>query len=129
MSALPADAAPADVITAMQRQWTEAFARRDVDALIALYTPDCLHYGGQPTLAVGHPGVRAYFDTLPTQTLRAEFGEQAALRLGPSVVMSAGLVTFWVGGVATAPYRFTLTFVHAGGAWKIGGHHACVAPV
>lgn len=129
LNALPVSAAPKDLVAAMQRQWAQAFARRDVDALVDLYAADCLHYGGQPDLANGRAGVRAYYDALPTQTLRVEFGAQSALRLGPAVVMSAGLATFFVGGVATEPYRFTQTFVHANGAWKIAGHHASLAAV
>lgn len=129
MSTLPASAAPAEVVSDVLRQWTEVFARRDVEGLVDLYAPDCFHYGGQPTLAVGRAGVRGYFNTLPTETLRVEFGAQSTLRLAPTVVTSAGPAAFFVGGVATPPYHFTFTFVHAGGAWKIASHHASVAPV
>lgn len=128
MSALPADGAPAEVVADVLRQWTAAFARRGVDELAELYAPDCLHYGGQPSLAVGREGVRGYFSALPTESLRVEFGTQSTLRLAPSVFISAGLATFFVGGVATLPYHFTFTFVHTDGAWKIASHHASRAP-
>jgi uncharacterized protein (TIGR02246 family) len=129
MSTLPANAAPADVVADVLRQWTAAFAMRGVDALAQLYAPDCFQYGGQPGLAVGREGVRGYFSTLPTASLRVEFGTQSTLRLAPTVVTSAGLATFFVGGVATPLYHFTFTFIHADGAWKIASHHASIAQV
>jgi hypothetical protein len=85
-------------------------------------------FGGRPDLSINRPGIRTYFNALPPGRLQAEFGEQTAVRLAPTVIMSAGFMTFARvkadPPAAPTPFRITLTVVDAGGAWKIASHYA-----
>jgi uncharacterized protein (TIGR02246 family) len=73
--ATPALATPADeaAIRAHGAQWVKAFKGGDIEALMALYTPDAevaLH--GKPKLK-GLPAIRAYFTPLLKTPLDADF--------------------------------------------------------
>lgn len=73
--ATPAFATPADeaAIRAHGQQWVKAFKGGDIDALMALYTPDAevaLH--GKPKLK-GIAAIRAYFTPLLKTPLDADF--------------------------------------------------------
>jgi ketosteroid isomerase-like protein len=88
---------PADIVSALQKRWISAFNQRDVEGLVALYSEESCLFGGKPDLSINRPGIRKYFIALPPGHLRAEFGEQTAVRLAPTVIMSAGFMTFaWV---------------------------------
>ena len=123
---------PANIVSALQQRWTAAFNQRDIEGLVALYADESSLFGGKPELSVNPAGVRAYFSALPAAQVQAEFGEQTAVRLAPTVVTSAGFVTFTLvdGDAPSAPmfYRITFTLVDAGGEWKIASHHASPSP-
>jgi uncharacterized protein (TIGR02246 family) len=119
---------PADIVTALQQRWIAAFNQRDVEGLVALYSDESCLFGGKPDLSINRSGIRTYFNALPPVRLRAEFGEQSVVRLAPTVIMSAGFMTFQrldTDPPATpTPFRITLTVVDTGAAWKIASHHA-----
>jgi hypothetical protein len=115
---------PADIVSALQQRWIVAFNQRDVEGLVALYSEESCLFGGKPDLSLNRSGIRTYFNALPPVRLRAEFGEQTVVRLAPTVIMSAGFMTFerldTDPPAAPTPFRITLT----GGDWQIAGHHA-----
>ena len=119
---------PADIVSALQQRWISAFNQRDVEGLVALYSEESCLFGGKPDLSINRSGIRTYFNALPPVRLRAEFGEQSVVRLAPTVIMSAGFMTFQrldTDPPATpTPFRITLTVVDTGATWKIASHHA-----
>lgn len=121
---------PANIVSALQQRWTVAFNQRDFEGLVALYADESSLFGGKPELSINPAGVRAYFSALPTVQIQAAFGEQTAVRLAPTVVTSAGFVTFARvdGETPAALYRITFTLVDVGGEWKIASHHASPSP-
>ena len=125
----PVNADAVAVVAFLQQRWTEAFGKRDVEGLVDLYAEDCLLFGGHAALSSGRPAVRDYFGALPEEALRAGFGAQSVLRLAPTVIASAGFVDFTVGDAAPLAFRISLTFVRAGGDWKIASQHASPIPI
>ena len=119
---------PADIVSALQKRWILAFDLRDVEGLVALYSEESCLFGGKPDLSLNRPGIRNYFNALPPVRLRAEFGEQTVVRLAPTVIVSAGFMTFERldadPPAAPTPFRITLTVVDTGSDWKIASHHA-----
>jgi uncharacterized protein (TIGR02246 family) len=118
----------ADIVSALQQRWIAAFNRRDVEGLVVLYSEESCLFGGKPDLSINRSGIRTYFNALPPVRLRAEFGEQTVVRLAPTVIMSAGFMTFQRldtdPPAAPTPFRIMLTVVDTGAAWKIASHHA-----
>jgi hypothetical protein len=119
---------PADIVTALQQRWIAAFNQRDVEGLVALYSDESCLFGGKPDLSINRSGIRTYFNALPPVRLRAEFGEQTVVRLAPTVIMSAGFMTFQRldtdPPAAPTPFGTTLTVVDTGAARKIASRHA-----
>jgi uncharacterized protein (TIGR02246 family) len=116
-----------DIAISLQQRWQAAFNARDIAAIVALYSEDACLFGGKPDLSVGRPAIQAYFNALPPVRLQAEFGEQTIVQLTPSVIMSAGFITFariTDPPTKPVPFRITLTIVDIGGAWQIASHHA-----
>lgn len=115
---------PSAIVAVLQQRWEAAFGKRDVQGLVDLYSEECLLFGGTAELSCGLSAVRAYFDALPKETLRAEFGVQTVRRLEPTVFVSAGFIDFTVGDAAALAYRISLTFVRTDSGWKIASQHA-----
>jgi ketosteroid isomerase-like protein len=126
-AAAPAFAdAPAEVAL-IERHWSEAFARWDIDELVSLYTSEAQFLGSKPDLYLGQSGVRHYFETLPKGYKGAAFSDSHAVQVTPDVIVAAALVTFTGerdGKPFAAPYRITFTLVKSGDDWKIASHHA-----
>lgn len=115
------DPAFSAVVTNIHAAWTEAFARRDVARLEALYTPDAAFYGSAPQLYRGREGVRRYFTQLPTRFKRARFADAAVVVLAPTAIAASGLVEFASeqdGVHATLPYRMTQVLTQQSGTWR-----------
>lgn len=107
--------------------WSRAYAARDVPALVGLYAPEALFFGGRPELAEGHDGVRRYFEGLPPhQDPSVEFEVLATRAPHDGVLEVASLGHFsWRGGEARI--RFTHTLVGVDGRWLATCHHASPA--
>ena len=118
-------------LTNIHSAWTEAFARRDVIRLAALYTHDAAFYGSAPQLSRGREGVRRYFTELSPRFKLARFGDAAIVGLAPTVFAASGPVEFTTeqGSVlAIHPYRMTHVLTLLGGIWLIATHHASPVP-
>ena len=127
LASSPSSAAPADdVISAALQKWSDAFAKKDWDAMSNLYSKDALFFGSTPPLYRGLDGVKAYFNALPPMVgATVAFKDLAIVPIGSSLINIAGIATFTVPG-APAPFVFRITqsYVNEGGAWKIVSHHA-----
>lgn len=105
--------------------WARAHTSRDWDALVAMYTRDALFFGSTPALAVGHPGIRAYFVALaPHDDPSLTFDLIDSRHVTHDVIEVASVGTFrWIGNPGV-PIRFTHTLVNRDGTWLAAGHHA-----
>jgi len=127
LASSPSSAAPADdVVAGALAKWSDAFARKDWDAMAGLYSKDALFYGSTPPLYKGLDGVKAYFAALPPMVgATVTFKDLTVVPVGTDLINIAGTATFTVPG-APAPFvfRLTQTYVNDGGTWKIASHHA-----
>jgi ketosteroid isomerase-like protein len=122
----PSFAGPADdVVAGAMQKWSDAFAKKDWDAMSSLYSNDALFYGSTPPLYKGLDGVKAYFAALPPMVgATVAFKDLAVVPIGTNLINMAGIATFTIPG-APAPivFRITQSYVNDGGAWKIVSHH------
>ncbi len=122
----PAFAGPADdVIAGALQKWSDAFARKDWEAMGSLYSKDALFYGSTPPLYRGIDGVRAYFHALPpTVGATVAFKDMTIVPVGSDLINVAGIATFTVPG-APAPiaFRITQSYINRDDVWKIVSHH------
>ena len=121
----------ADIVVCLQAAWAEAFERRDVQALAALYTADAAFYGSRAELYRGREGVTDYFTVLPPRFKRARFDRPALVALAPGAVAASGPVTFETseeGAVRLLRYRMTHVVVERDGRCLIATHHASPEP-
>lgn len=51
--------------TQILKRWSEAIARRDLDAIAALFTPDAVFVGTAPSPLLGQQQIRAYYAAAP----------------------------------------------------------------
>jgi ketosteroid isomerase-like protein len=122
----PSFAGPADdVIAAALQKWSDAFAKKDWEAMGSLYSKDALFYGSTLPLYRGIDGVRAYFNALPpTGGATVAFKDMTIVPVGSDLINVAGIATFTIPGTP-APFgvRITQSYVNQGDAWKIVSHH------
>jgi len=108
--------------------WREAFAARDVDALVALYAPAALFFGSQPRLFNGRTEIREYFESLPPIAKpKVAFSDVVVAAITPDVLTVAMLAAFSAEGRGVLHMRLTQTLAHRGGQWLIAAHHASPA--
>ena len=112
-----------EIATRFRDLWSRAFAARDIDAIVSLYSEDALLFGSTPDLFLGREGVRAYFAGLRADVALDDFPRQDVHRSGPDTIIAAGYWRFFFGGEAR-PYRLTWTIVRSDGEWRIAAHHA-----
>ncbi len=124
---VPAHAAPNDGAAALEAEWSDAFAKWDIDALASLYPKDALFFGSTPDLYIWQDGMKTYFSKLPKGVFKsATFSDQHFIRLAPNVILAAGFVSFTRetnGQSSQVPFRITLTLLRQGSVWKIAAHH------
>jgi ketosteroid isomerase-like protein len=122
----PSSAAPADdIVAGALTKWSDAFAKKDWDAMTTLYSKDALFYGSTPPLYKGLDGVKAYFNALPPMVgATAAFKDLTVVPVGSSLINVAGTAVFTVPAApAPAVFRITQVLVNEDGAWKIVSHH------
>jgi uncharacterized protein (TIGR02246 family) len=112
---------------AVQAEWSDAFEKRDLDRLVALYAPQTAFWGSTNDLHTDPEGVRSYFLELPLTYKRSQYEVPHIVRLGPDAFAASGNVAFIRevdGKNVELPYRMTHVLVRREGAWKIATHHA-----
>lgn len=111
------------IATGLREAWGTAFATRDINALVALYSEDALFFGSTATLYRGRSGVRVYFETLRKDIVLDAF-EPAEISLASAgIIIAAGYWNFLFDG-QLRPYRLTWTIVREEAEWRIAAHHA-----
>jgi uncharacterized protein (TIGR02246 family) len=122
----------ADVEAATAR-WIDAFNRRDIDAIVALYAPDAVFFGtSSPVLRDDPALVREYFQGLTRlgADARNAVGEHRVQVLG-DVALNSGYYTLTRqqdGKRTESPARFTFVYQRRGGQWLIVAHHSSALP-
>ncbi len=120
-----------EAVTAMQVAWSDAFVRRDVEGLVALYAEQTAFYGSTAELYTSPEGVRSYFANLSAKYRWIRFAPPHVIELGPGAVAASGAAIFGTssdGVEALLAYRMTHVIVRANDGWKIAVHHASPMP-
>lgn len=55
----------AAIATEILRRWSDAIAKRDLDAISALFAPDAVFVATAPAPLIGREQIRAYYDVAP----------------------------------------------------------------
>lgn len=129
-----AAAGPKEEALQVVDQWTQAFARSDVDGILKLYAPDALFVGtGSKTLVTDPAEVRKYFEAalLTNRPRGATVGANSVMVVSDSVVVVTGMDT--VTGVKEGkPYsangRVTFVIAKRGAGWQIVHFHRSAMP-
>lgn len=122
----------ADVEAATAR-WIDAFNRRDIDAIVALYASDAVFLGtSSPVLRTSPALVREYFDGLKRlgPDARQVLGEHRVQLFGDVAVSSGfyALHRLQDGKATESPARFTFVYQRRAGRWVIVTHHSSALP-
>jgi uncharacterized protein (TIGR02246 family) len=130
-----ASAAPGsrDEVAAAASKWTTIFVDDNPDAILALYDDEGVLWGTlSPTIAVGKPAIRGYFEraykALPGH--KVSFGDQK-IRVYGDTAINSGYYTFSYlrdGQTASIPARYTFVYKRRGNDWLIVDHHSSAMP-
>jgi uncharacterized protein (TIGR02246 family) len=115
------------VARAVQAEWSDAFEKRDIDRLVALYAAQTAFWGSTNDLLTDPDSVRSYFVNLPPTYKQSHYEVPHVVRLGPDAFAASVNVVFTReidGKVVQLPYRMTQVLVRREGGWKIATHHA-----
>lgn len=133
VTALPAAADTRQDVDAATAQWIDAFNRRDVDAITALYATDAVFLGTSSPVLRDRPFlVRDYFDGLARlpPDARQRLGEHLVQIFG-DVAVSSGFYTLTrteAGRPVESRARFTFVYQRREGRWLIVTHHSSALP-
>jgi hypothetical protein len=113
--------------------WAAIFVDDNPDSILALYDDGAVLWGTlSPTLLVGKPGLRGYFErafkALPGH--KVTFGEQV-IRVYGDVAINSGYYTFSYvkdGQAQSIPARFSFVYRKRGANWMIVDHHSSAMP-
>ena len=115
----------------LQDCWAQAFARKDWDQLVGMYTDRPAFWGSTPELHTDRAAVRAYFEALPPSLSAARYAAPHISPLGPDCFAASAEVVFVnrsKDGDAEMAFRMTQVFVRDGTDWRIAVHHASARP-
>ncbi|MDF1791482.1 MAG: DUF4440 domain-containing protein [Thalassobaculaceae bacterium] len=138
-------AMPAPVAGAMQatvgnpiatlRAWETALRSRNVEQIIALYTPDALLLAtAEDTPLIGPAQIRTYFARLASyEGLSVSFQQELQRLTAERATLVSGLYTFtWLdpqtGVPVVTPARYTFAIRNTGGQGRISMHHSSHIP-
>ncbi|RZU00921.1 uncharacterized protein (TIGR02246 family) [Rivibacter subsaxonicus] len=122
-----------DAVAAAAAKWTAVFVDDNPDVILALYDDDGILWGTlSPTIAVGKPAIRGYFErafkALPGH--KVTFGEQK-IRIYGDTAINSGYYTFSYvrdGETKTLPARYSFVYRKRGNDWLIVDHHSSAMP-
>jgi len=132
--ASPAFAGPEEEALQVIEKWAAAFNASDVDAIVALYSPDAMFLGtGSRTVVLKTEQIRQYFErALLTDRPRGPVLEsRSVMALSDGAVVVTGLdVTTAVrdGKPIRSPGRVTFIVAKRGAEWKIVHFHRSGVP-
>lgn len=113
-----------EAITRRDAEWGEAVTRRDLEALVALYTEDgTLAWPGQPAIE-GSAGIRAaWTELLKTPGLALAFTPERIVVAGDrSLASDFGKVTMTqdgANGPETVIAKYLVVWQRVGGEWRV----------
>jgi len=114
-----------EVVSSLSKQWAEAFARQDAEAIAALYSSEAIFYGSTPERRQGPQEIAAYFAAFPPTTgLMVEFSNALASPISSDVINMACLADFSADKMPAQRVRLTWTLVKENQDWKVSMHHA-----
>ena len=127
---MKADSETQAAVKAVMDRFADAYARRDMDGLLALLAPDpdvVLYGTGADEKRVGRAEIRAQAERDWSQTEAAAFAyEWTSISAAGSVAWAAADMTFGVKGGGqemTLPARCTMVLEKRGGEWLITQMH------
>lgn len=129
---VPARADDAADVDAALHRWVDAFNRKNVSDIVALYAPDAILQGTSSPMLRDKPElVQDYFKSLPTLgDSTVSVGEHRVQVLG-NIAINSGFYTrssTQDGKVVTNPARFTFVYAKREGRWIIVNHHSSAVP-
>src|SRR5262249_21986677 len=120
-----------DQVAAMTAGWVEAFNKRDLGRLTALYDNDAVLWGiASQRMSVGPAAPAEHFKGASRAGGRVTLGEQQ-IRVYGDVAIDTGSYTFWEsrdGKPVAVPARYTLVYRHRDDRWLIVDHHSSLVP-
>jgi uncharacterized protein (TIGR02246 family) len=128
----PANADDAADIDGALKRWVDAFNRKSVSDIVALYAPDAVLQGTSSPVLRDKPAlVQDYFKSLPTLgDSTVSVGEHRVQVFG-NIAINSGFYTrssTQDGKVVTNPARFTFVYARRNGRWIIVNHHSSAVP-
>jgi uncharacterized protein (TIGR02246 family) len=114
-------------------KWAAIFVDDNPDSILALYDDGAVLWGTlSPTLLVGKPEVRGYFEraykALPGH--KVAFGKQV-IRVYGEIAINSGYYTFSYlkdGQTRSIPARYSFVYRKRDGNWMIVDHHSSAMP-
>ena len=132
--ASPAVAGPEEDAMQVVQKWAAAFNASDVDAIVALYSPDALFLGtGSRTVVLDPKGIREYFERalLTDRPRGAKLLSHSSRVLDDGAVVITGLDETTLvrdGKTVSSPGRVTFIVAKRGAEWKIVHFHRSGVP-
>jgi len=121
----------ADVEAATGR-WIDAFNRKSVSGIVALYAPDAALFGtSSPVLRDSPALVLDYFKDLPALGDAVITIEDRRVQVFGDIAVSTGFYTRAArqnGETVRNPARFTFVYQKRNGEWLIINHHSSALP-
>lgn len=127
-------AGPSDDARGVLTKWEKAFNAGDVNAIVALYTPDATLFGTQnPALTSGTEGLKTYFTASAKNKTQVKFAEAPTVtQITDSVFVLSGVYEFSGtradGQKFTAPARYSFLIAKVAGQWRIMHQHSSLRP-
>ena len=120
-------------ILAASQAWADAFNKRDVGSITALYDPAAVLWGTSAVAIATTPeSIRQYFERGFSSPLRptVAFGDQFVRVHGASALNSGSYTFSIVRDGKTIPFaaRFSLAYRQIDGRWLIIDHHSSLRP-
>lgn len=135
LAAVPAMPAKADDkadVDAATARWIDAFNRKNMQDIVALYAPDAVFFGTvSPVLRDTPALVREYFTAQPVRPDVSISLEEHRVQVFGNVAISTGFYTrsgMEEGKMVRSPARFTFVYEKRGGQWVIVTHHSSALP-
>ncbi len=128
-------AGPADDALGVLTKWEKAFNAGDVDAVVALYTPDATLFGTlNPSLTSGTDRLKAYFAASAKNKTQVKLVDAPTVtQVTDSVFILSGIYEFAGtradGQKFTAPARYSFLVAKVAGQWRIMHQHSSPRPL
>lgn len=132
LSTAPAQADDRADVEAATGKWIDAFNRKSVSGIVALYATDAVLFGTSSPVLRDSPGlVQEYFKDLPALGDAVITVEEHRVQVLGDIAISTGFYTRSSrqnGGTVRNPARFSFVYQKRNGQWLIVNHHSSALP-